>query len=354
MFKFVGLISTSLVMIMLSTHTAYAASKTTTPLFKDDEVLKVKIIAPFKTLTARAQKSTDPYEATLSVDDPAKSETHAISLSARGVSRRSKELCDFPPLRVEFSEKPGDTSLFDGQKRLKLVTHCKRSERFQQYYLLEYTAYRLYNLMTPRSLKVRMAEITYIEEKTGKERLTRLGFFIEDIDDAAARNGLEEIEVDDIARNQIAPSQAGPYAVFQYMIGNLDWSMHSGPDGDDCCHNTKLIGAPIDNSFEITPVPYDFDYSGLVDAPYAAPPDSVRVRNVRQRRFRGFCAHNEETMAAAKALRARKAEFLTVIEQTKGMRDAARLKAANYLESFFDAIETDEKIEKNLLSDCRS
>ena len=322
------------------------------PLFADHDVIKLTITAPFNDLTRKAEKSTDPYEANL-VYDGATPETHAIMLSARGNSRRNRVLCDFPPLRIEFSRKPEDASFFDGQKRLKLVTHCKRSSRFQQYYLMEYAAYRLLNVMTPMSLKVRMAEIDYIEAKSGKTVINRLGFLIEDTDDAARRNNMVEIDTPDINKEQLDADEAGLYAVFQYMIGNLDWSMHSGPGGKDCCHNTKLIAADGAFSNKLVPVPYDFDYSGLVNAPYAVPPENVPVRTVRQRRYRGFCAHNDQARAAAAAFRGKQSELKAVLSDIPGLNESTQKDAMRFLDDFFEDIADDAALEKNLLRDCR-
>lgn len=322
------------------------------PLFADHEVIKLTITAPFNDLTRKAERSTDPYEATLAYHGDAP-ETRAIMLSARGNSRRNRTLCDFPPLRIEFAEKPEDESFFDGQKRLKLVTHCKRSSRFQQYYLMEYAAYRLFNEVTPLSLKVRMAEIDYVEAKNGKTVISRLGFLIEDTDDAAKRNDMVEVDTPDIDKEQLNADEAGRYAVFQYMIGNLDWSMHSGPGGKDCCHNTKLIavdGALQDN---LVPVPYDFDYSGLVNAPYAVPPENVPVRTVRQRRYRGFCAHNDQARAAAAALRGKQTDLTAILSDIPGLDKNTQKGAVRFLGDFFEDIADDAALEKNLLRDCR-
>ena len=329
-----------------------ATAKDPHPLFAGAEKIDLTITAPFGELTRKAARSTDPFEASLDYHGAAP-ETHSIQLSARGNSRRDKVVCDFPPLRIEFLEKPADSSFFDGQKRLKLVTHCKKSSRFQQHYLMEYAAYKLLNVMTPLSLKVRMAEINYVEAKNGKTVITRFGFLIEDTDDAAKRNGLKEIDTPDISKSQLNPDHAGLYAVFQYMIGNLDWSMHSGVDGSDCCHNTKLVGdeaAPLSN---LTPVPYDFDYSGLVDAPYAVPPENVPVRDVRQRRYRGFCVHNDQARAAAAAFRAKQNELLSAVSDIPGLEDRTRSNAEKYLAAFFDDIADDASLEKELLSTCR-
>ncbi len=322
------------------------------PLFADENPIKLTITAPFGEITHKAERSTDQHEARLDYHGAA-AETHAIKLSARGNSRRSKLLCDFPPLRIEFAEKPVDASFFDGQNRLKLVTHCKRSARFQQYYLMEYTAYRFLNVMTPLSLKVRMAEIDYVDAKNGKTVISRLGFLIEDTDDAARRNDMVEIDTPDINKAQLNAAHAGLYSIFQYMIGNLDWSMHSGVDGKDCCHNTKLVGAKAAAQEQLVPVPYDFDYSGLVNAPYAVPPENISVRNVQQRRYRGFCTHNGDALAAAAAFRAKKGELLAVLADNSALEDRTLKSAERYVNAFFDDIADDATIEKKLFRHCR-
>ncbi len=342
-----------LLTFLLGAAPAAALAGNPHPLFADDAAIKITITAPFSELTRKAERSTDPFEASLAYHGAAP-ETHAIKLSARGVSRRNRALCDFPPLRIEFSEKPADASFFDGQKRIKLVTHCKKSSRFQQYYLMEYAAYRLLNVMTPLSLKVRMAEIDYVEAKNGKTVISRIGFLIEDTDDAAKRNEMVEIDTPDIDKTQLDTDHAGLYAVFQYMIGNLDWSMHSGVDGKDCCHNTKLIGADAAAQSNLTPVPYDFDYSGLVDAPYAVPPETVPVRSVRQRRYRGFCAFNDDARAAAAEFRSKRSELMAVLTDIPGLDERTQKSAERYLADFFDDIADDATMEKKLLRNCRS
>ena len=331
---------------------APAQAKDPKPLFASDEVIQIRIEAPFRDLIRKAPNSTDPYPALLTLES-ASGEQHAIMLSARGNSRRDTNLCRFPPLRVAFNEKPDDPSLFDGQKRLKLVTHCRKSKSYQQYYLLEYAAYKLLNVLTPQSLNVRLAEITYVEAGKGKTIATRYGFFIEDTDDAAKRNGLKEIDIPDISLSQLNMDAAARMSLFQYMIGNLDWSMHNGPLGKDCCHNAKLIGDKGGALDDIIAVPYDFDYSGLVDTPYAIPPESVRVRNVRTRRYRGYCVHNEQVRLKAQNFLAQKQALLGVIENVPGLTTSKRNNAKRYMGTFFQNIADEKKLESRLLKYCR-
>lgn len=329
-----------------------ANAKDAKPLFDDDSVIQIQITAPMRELVKNAPDSTDPFPATLTLLGEA-TEEHAIALSARGNSRRDPSVCKFPPLRVAFDEKPEDASLFDGQKRLKLVTHCRVSRSYQQYYLLEYAAYKMLNILTPHSLKVRMAEIDYIEAGSGKKLYSRTGFFIEDTDDAAKRNGVKEIDVAGISVSQLSPEAAGRFALFQYMIGNLDWSMYSGLEGEDCCHNAKLIGDRAEPLQDLVPVPYDFDYSGFVDTPYAVPPVTINVRTVRTRRYRGFCRHNDEVRSAAAQFIANRDAVYAVLDEIDGLKNSKKNKTIRYLDDFYRTIGDADRLNTQLLDKCR-
>lgn len=330
---------------------AAAAAREPNPLFAADEPILLTIRGPFGEIARDAPRSTGAHEASLALAGAAP-ETHPIRLSARGITRRRREVCPFPPLRVEFAAAPPAASLFRGQRRLKLVTHCRPAEFFQQFMLLEYAAYRLLNTLSPRSLRVRLAAIDYVE--TGEDRpfASRLGFFVEDVDDAARRNGLVEIDTGNVRMAQLSPRDAARLAIFQYMIGNLDWSMNAGPPGTECCHNAKLLGAAAGATGGLVPIPYDFDHSGLVDAPYATPPELVPVGSVRVRRYRGFCIHNEAAQAAAAEVRAARAELAAVLGAIPHLDARSRNRASAYLAAFFEDAGSAEGVASKLLRTC--
>ena len=323
------------------------AAKGAKPLFAADSVISLTLSGPLGSLSRKPDAK--PVPGTLKVEGAAP-ETLPVQLVTRGVTRRTKEVCSFPPLRVEFAQKPADGSLFKGQKSLKLVTHCQDGDRYQQQLLLEYAAYRLYSALTPESFEVRLAKINYLGD-SGRPIATRLGFFIEDVDDMAARNGQTRLKgVARINAAQIDPQAAARFAVFQYMISNLDWAMTLASPGDpDCCHNSRLLSAKAGGS--LITVPYDFDYSGLVDAPYAVPPENSGLRNVRTRRYRGFCRYNDEAKAFAAALVPRRAALMAIIDQTPELSDRYRGRADDYLGEFFDEIANPANMDK-VLSSC--
>ena len=161
-----------------------------TNLFASSDVLHLTIKGPLSTL-ART-RSDGPVPGSLTVAGT--SEALPITLATRGITRRSADVCQFPPLKVQFTSRPPDLSQFAGQKSLKLVTHCRNSESFQQYVLLEYAAYRMFNVLSPASFRVRLAQIDYVDDN-GRPLASRYGFFIEDLGDVAKRNGMQEAKL---------------------------------------------------------------------------------------------------------------------------------------------------------------
>ncbi len=316
------------------------------PLFATDDPIHIVIQAPLSTIT-RSRESQATIAGTLT--DPS-GQALPISLALRGITRRTSEICDFPPLRVDFTTPPPAASLFAGQKKLKLVTHCRNSPSFQQYVLLEYSAYRMFNLLSPKSFRVRLANIDY-RDASGRPIISRVGYFIEDLSDVAHRNatkpthGPERIPVEDLN-----PADAGRYALFQHMLSNHDWSMRAGPPGKDCCHNAELIGPLAPGA--VTPIPYDFDFSGFVNAPYATPPAELSINDVKQRFYRGYCMHNSAVMAAARQMRAAQPQILGILGQVPGLEPSTQQKAAAFLGRFFADIGTDADVSSRILNRC--
>ncbi|NNC48354.1 MAG: hypothetical protein HKO13_07995 [Sphingomonas sp.] len=324
-----------------------AAAGEVTPLFDDSSIIEVTLTGPVRSIARRAQRSTKPHEARLD----AAGESHAITLAARGKSRRERKKCSFPPLRIAFPEKPGEQSLFYRQGRIKLVTHCRNVDASEQTILREYAAYRLYNRITPESLRVRLARIRYVDD--GEVVATRLGFFIEDGDDAARRLGMKEINTGDIPVASLDQGDAARYALFQYMIGNTDWSMVLGPEKSDCCHNSRLFGAGKSARSALTPVPYDFDAAGLVDAIYAEPNERLKTRSVKTRVYRGFCAFNALLPAEADRLRELRPELEAEIAATPYANAATKQEMISYLSGFYKTIDSPETFKARLTGRCR-
>ncbi|MEO7410730.1 MAG: hypothetical protein ABIU10_05350 [Sphingomicrobium sp.] len=323
------------------------AAEPAKPLFASDDVIRITIKGPVDTIAKAPEKSRASYPGSVTVAGT--TDVLPVQLAQRGITRRKGDVCQFPPLRVTFPAPPPAGSLFAGQRRLKLVTHCRAAEAFQQYVLMEYATYKLYNQITPMSIRARLVRVDYVADN-GSPIISRVGFFLEDVDDVARRNGLREAKMG--ARIPVASLSAVDSArvgMFEYMIGNLDWAMQAGPGGSNCCHNNPLIGP---GPAGLVPVPYDWDFSGLVDTPYATPPESVNVTSVRQRRYRGFCRHNAEARSAIAAVRAQQGPLMATFAAVPGMDPKTAKKAAGYLGGFFADIATDASVEAKLIKTC--
>jgi hypothetical protein len=323
-----------------------AAAQASSPLFASNDVIHIAITAPVNALM-RNRASSQPVAGTLT--DPA-GQSLPVAVSIRSTTRRNADVCDFAPLRVNFTAPPAPNSLFAGQSKLKLVTHCGSGAGAQQYELLEYAAYRMLNQLTPRSFRVRLASIDY-RDGNGRPMFTRYGFFIEDLKDVARRNGLKPTHAPErIPAADLSPPDSARYALFQHMIANHDWSMRAGAAGKDCCHNAEIIGTLTPGG--AIPIPYDFDYSGFVGAPYAVPPAQMSLSNVRQRFYRGFCAHSPQAMVAARQFRAAQPQMLAVLAQTPGLEPRVQQRAASFLNGFFTDIATDADVSAKVLKRC--
>jgi hypothetical protein len=248
-------------------------------------------------------------------------------------------------------------TIFQGQEKLKLVTYCNTPADQEQRIVLEYLAYRLYNLVTPMSYRVRAAEVTYRNgDKDGG--LRRFGFLIEDIDDVAERNHREELTATSkqISAAQLDAQAAGRAALLEFMIANLDWDFLAAPAGSDCCHNSRFIAAKDATpatATAVVPLPYDFDYSGLVDAPYAVVPEKLRVNGVTDRLYRGYCVSTGEMPAVIEEFRSHRAEMMALINGDPRLNPRFRAKAARFMDGFFDILDNPTRVQDQIVKKCR-
>ena len=143
--------------------------------------------------------------------------------------------------------------------------------------------------------------------------------------------------------------QANLASVFEYMIGNTDYSMIRGALDDDCCHNIELF-ANEDGLY--TPIPYDFDFAGVVNAPYAEPNPKLKIRDVRVHYYRGRCGNNELLEETVAYIHEHEAEIHALVENLDGLDEKYRKGFANYLNVYFDRVSTPQKIERYLSNKC--
>lgn len=252
---------------------------------------------------------------------------------------------------MNLKKKATKGTIFDGQDKLKLVVTCKLGRDYwEQYVLLEYLAYRTFNLITDKSFRVRLARVTYVDTSGRDDPFTRYGIILEDDDTMALRHEGRKV---DWTSGQLDPRHLDPYHavlvdVFQYMIGNTDWS---GVE----MHNMELIETTEREYFTI---PYDFDFSGVVNARYAAPDPSLPIRRVRQRLFRGFCPDQvnrpQETyeQAFGRFLELKDEIYELWMDQEGLERDRLE-ETLEYFDDFYQTVEEPDRIESRMFDSCR-
>ena len=335
-----------LIAILLAFAAPLQAQGTAKPLFSSYDTIALTLQGPLQSLIHN-REFQGAVPATLT--DPAGNRI-PVSVRLRGITRRTAEVCDFPPLRIDLVSPPPANSIFTGLRRLKLVTHCKSSAGFQQKVLLEYAAYRMYAVLTERSMRARLANIAYNDEG-GRPIVQRVGFFIEDESDVAARNGMQVVHMGErMPIAYLSARDAARYALFQHLISNHDWSMRAGPAGEECCHNARLIGMAAPG--QVVPVPYDFDFSGLVNAPYATAPDALDITDVRQRFYRGYCGHNSEALAVAREMTQRQGLMFAALASIPGLEPKTIANAESYLGRVFADIASDDGTSRKVLKTC--
>jgi hypothetical protein len=218
----------------------------------------------------------------------------------------------------------------------------------------EFVVYKLYNALTPMSFRVRPARVTYHDTEGRREDNVRFAFLIESSGEMARRNGLKELDFDARALSSTQIDAVGlvRYALFQLLIGNLDWEYYAGPAGDTCCHNAKLLG-PEGATTGLIPVPYDFDFSGLVDAPYAAQPEGLPVAGPHERYYRGHCRANGQIPAAVALLREKRAAFAAIIAGESRLSDASKRDMMRVLDEGYALFDNQRRFDREITGHCR-
>jgi hypothetical protein len=316
-------------------------------LFESAELLHVRIEAPFRRLTSDVGER---FAATL-IFAQAPEDTIDLEISARGKSRLESNICEFPGLMLFFTGGAVGTA-FEGQGPVPVVTHCRDRDSYEQLALLEFLAYRTYNAVTRLSLRVRLARFEYYDSERGRLVADRFGFFLENYDVFAALNEFTRLKVRLVHPTRYQIAQRTLFEVFQYFIGNTDWSyILAPPDESECCHNVVPVGPP---GGPLYPIPFDFDQAGLVDAPYATVDPSVPIRNVRERRFRGICGEPRHLDVALGTFEVQESEIRALFEDASFLNERNRRRVLDYVEEFYGTIADERKVQREFLSKCRT
>jgi len=315
------------------------------PLFQSKELLKLRLESKFNSVFSVVDDSTY-FPAKISFEDNSGlNRTIAIDIRTRGKARRDKEICKFPPLRLKFTNEGTTNSVFDGQQAIKLVTHCQKAAVSEQNIILEFLIYRTFNILTDSSFRVRPAIINYVYTDQKRDSIQKFAFFIERDKHLAER--LHGIELESV---KIHPLRHHVFHsclmdMFQYMIGNLDYSSYE-------LHNIILI---TDSTNRLPPiaVPYDFDLCGLVLPYYAVPHPMFKVSSVTERLYRGFKKEPEIVNRTIEIFNNKKDEIYQLFNKFELLDNKEKKRVLRYLDKFYLIINNDRLVKVEFIDNAR-
>lgn len=319
-----------------------------TPLFSSHELLAITIETGMNTVVRRAEDRPVVDGVLHYIDEDGGRISVPLTMTTRGKSRL--EYCSFPPLSINLERKDVEGTLFDGQRKLKIVTHCKNGATHERYLIQEYGIYRGFNVLTDRSFGVRMLKLTYKDTEGKRKDETHAAFFIERDNEVAERLGMEQLKVDEIDPTQLNGRHANLFSLFQYLIGNTDWSMIKGPAGEGCCHNGKVIIPPGSTSNWIV-LPYDFDQAGLINTKYSMPASGLGIKSVKQRLYRGRCLNTGELEHNIALFNQRREKLEEALVQPQ-IEGGARKSMLGYIDVFYKIINDPKKKQREIVDDC--
>jgi hypothetical protein len=338
----------TLLMAFLAAMPAQAADVATPdPLFQDTATLQVTITAPLTTLLK--EKSTEEYLPGVFEYTNGDDELRAFDVKIRARGHLRLEVCEFPPIWVNFKKSAVKKTLFHKQDKLKLVVHCGNSIRYEQAVVREYLAYRILNLATPLSFQVRLLRVRYVDSEGKRDDQVRYAFFLEHKNRVGKRIDAKDLKIEETEIELLQADHLNLTSVFEYLIGNTDFSPIAPSPYDECCHNYDLYRKDSDVMFAI---PYDFDQAGIVNAPYAAPSEQFPIRSVRQRIYRGRCVNNAHLPASLQRFQEIRDAIFTLLSEHEGLTNMTRKAVTDYVKGFYKVIDDPAKVERLMVEKC--
>ena len=306
-----------------------AGVRAESPLFPADpamaEPLTVELHMPMTEHRRARRDETVKIDATLRTQD---GQEFAITVTQRGKSRL--ERCEYYPLWLNFKKKSTADTVFEGQNKLKLVTHCSEKYATSGFVAGELLAYRLLNMLTDVSFRVRALNLTYVDTERNWSK-QRPAFLIEHKNSVMKRLQAQEAEIASVAPARLEPEYTALIGLFQMLIGNTDYSLRQGPSGELCCHNAVAM----ERDGLIWSVPYDFDVTGLVNPPYARPPPALGIRRVTSRLYRGYCAHASQVQEAGELIAEKRAAIFELVASFDDLPNLRSGRIETFLNGYF-------------------
>ena len=330
------------VLVLLSSGLV-AQTLTSSSFFGDEKPFEMTLSSDFKTLLAkRIQKNYQPATITMRFPD-----SSILKEDIRIQTRRKFRLqnCYIPPLGLNFNN-PTSPKL-KPLKKLKLVVGCATTSDDEQLIIKEYLAYKIYNFLTEKSFRVRLVKISFEDSKNKVKPYTQYGFLLEDVDEMAARNKCVEVQGKQFLTEQTNREQMTMVNLFEYMIGNTDWSVPH-------YHNIKLIRPKSDSLASPYAVPYDLNHCGLVNAPYALPQEELGIESVKERLYRGFPRSQEELDKAIAVFQKQRENIKSLVSNCDWLTNKYKREVSGYIEDFYKVIDSKREVKNTFIDNART
>ena len=317
------------------------AQAQTSGLFESDEILELTLRANITTVFKDRGDDPQYHDATLHYQEGQTVFDIPIRIKVRGHFRKRSANCKYPPLFLNFSQSTmPQASVFRDQNKTKLVTPCQGD----QYVIHEYLVYKLYNLITPKSFRARLVKVIYQDTVKNKSSDPYYGMLLEENKQMAKRNLSYIVEKEKYKPQFTQKEDFLKMAVYQYMIGNTDWSVQYQ-------QNIKLITADS-TSLPFT-VPYDFDHAGIVRAVYAKPAPELQMSSTIERRYRGYCMPDMNQFTTVfEIFNQLKDDFYALYIDNPLLSKSYRNKTIKFLDQFYEIINDPKKAAKALNYPC--
>lgn len=316
-------------------------------LFKSQQILKIHLTFNIDSLLNNRNVDIIDHLGTLTYFEAGgRSTDFRVIVKMRGNFRKNPDNCSFPPLRLGFLTDNSEDRLFRGLEWLKLVTHCQTdSAGFEQFIFQEYLLYKTYNIISPFSFNVRLLDIKYIDSSGSGTIIQSYGFFIERPKQMAYRNGGELVKADVMLYKNLDETSLVKLSLFQYMIRNNDWSV-------PLLHNVKFVKT-TSNSSPIS-VPYDFDWAGIVSAPYRAGAITVNETNVSDVSYKGICLKRKEIIPFLEFYYSVKNEIFSLYRDFPYLDNAQKERTVQMYDDFYSLINKPVKAKNKFKKTCFS
>jgi hypothetical protein len=320
----------------------FGQSPSLTPLFQEEKPLTIRLKVSLKSIRKDTDDSTY-IASTLYYKDGEKTSWDSISMRIRARGNFRRENCYFVPMRIKMKKGDSKGTVFAGNKSLKLVLPCNTAKTADALIMKEYMCYQVYEPVTPYIFNTRLLKIT-LEDVDKKKTHEMLGFFIEDDDIVADRFHAKAIDSTKVHPLTLHDTTTVRHDLFEYWISNTDWS-------SVYYHNMKLI--KTEKSY--IPIPYDFDMSGFVNAPYAKGSAELGTTDSRTRVYRGFCRPEPLVQHVRKEYIALEPKMNDIIGQYQSYFDPKEFTSIKkYSDEFFTILKSDQKFKENILQRCRT